>query len=96
MIFRFVRIVSFVAEILGRIVMRNVSGVGSSSCCVSRLQIVSFLEPSPVHGFVAVTGNLFDVGLHVLKIEGRVLVLSRNVVDLIPHEAERQRCEGQV
>ena len=89
-------IVGHVAEVLRRVVMRNVTFVRGFPRGVIDLMIVALLKPAPVDRAHAVPGDLLNVLAHVGQIEGGVVVRRRRLFDFAAHEGKRQRGEGQV
>ena len=96
MLLSFHTIVSNVAEVLRSSVVSYVVDVRGGGCCVGWLMIVALLEPAPVHFRVVVSGDLGDVLLNVLKIKCRIVVEGSDGVNVLAHEAQRQRSIGLV
>jgi len=79
-------IVRHVAEVLRRIVMRNVTFVRNLALRVVAFVVIALLIPAPVNRADAVTGDLFNVLAHIGQIEGRIVIGRRGLLDFVAHE----------
>src|SRR6187402_99336 len=91
-----VRIVCNVAKVSRAIVMDDIAFMRSHFVYIRRLVVVTLLIPAPLHRSYAVARDLGDVFFYIGKIERRVAILRSGQLNLVSHERQRKRGEGQV